>query len=292
MVMNHEPRAHSKARKVLIRGLCVLGVILVIAGLWLANRHAAATSANPVASQASDPKDLPVVTPTPTIMAADPDDLVATPSPPPPASPQGDKKSDGPEVKPGDVERIYMPSNNPNMVIDAAVQPIISDNPELYPNGTCQNGIEPTLQEPEVYDVFQCMDFAKPSTNADSTVVLAGHSSVGVHTGTVLDTLSCTPSGCGPFSVNQGCQPQQDALEGREVLLKTTTSGNKWLSYTITDVECPEVELTEESKLIRQSLWKPTPGRLLIVTCLWQTETGYETTRNLIVQAEFTKVVK
>lgn len=185
-----------------------------------------------------------------------------------------------------------MPSQTPSMNIDASVQPIIQQNPSI-PRGDCEKIIQPTEVGQAKLGVYQCTNqpFTSPSTNQNSTVVLAGHQSVDHYWNTVFDHLSCTSSGCGPYSQSEGCNIQKAALKNRPVYLHTQQSGSYWFEYTITDVFCPSKNATQDLSL-KEQLWHPTAGRLLLVTCLEQQGLNYGASNNLIVEANYTRITQ
>ena len=187
-------------------------------------------------------------------------------------------------VSASDVTRIYLPSGDPKMEINTVVRPIIQQDRSI-PDGDCRTVIEPAVSGSSRTGVFQCTNFASPSTRPAGSVVLAGHQSVDHYWNTVFDHLSCTPKGCGPFPQSAGCSPQRRALVGREVFLQTKTSGRYWFAYKVTQVHCPS-KRTDADLAEKEALWKPTAGRLLLVTCLEQQGLNVSASNNLIVQAE------
>lgn len=154
----------------------------------------------------------------------------------------------------GTIEQLYIPAPQAEQTINTPVLPM--------PSG-CQTVIEPPTSGPHVGDVFQCMDFAMPGTNAMTNTVVAGHSSYDLQT--VFNKL----------------YPQGESLVGRQVFVRTDASGSKWLAYQIQHVYQPN-----KSELpAMEELWHPTPGRLILITCMQ--EGDGVSTRNFIVVTQF-----
>lgn len=115
------------------------------------------------------------------------------------------------------------------------------------------------------------MDFALPSTDSSSLTIIAGHSAPSFET--VFNRL----------------YPQGKKLVGREVLLRTQTSGSHWLVYRIQSVDTPlKTELP-----YRADIWgdgsTSTAGRLILVTCLQNADRS-PSTHNFIAVAQFVEV--
>ena len=181
-------------------------------------------------------------------------------------------------IAPGKVQQIYIPSQHKLMVVNAPVAAMPT---------SCKQVIDPPRDD-RFRGVFQCTDFADAGTTSSGTVVLAGHSSSNHAYNTMFDHLSCTATSCGATTVAEGCNVEQSTLPGREVDLRTDTSGTHWLVYRVTDVYCPSKD-TSTDIATKKQLWKATPGRLLLVTCLEQANTSYSAD-NLIAVAEFVGV--
>jgi Sortase domain len=146
-------------------------------------------------------------------------------------------------IAPGDVKQLYIPATDPNLAIDTPVAPMPTN---------CSVIINPPQStRAEALSVYQCMDFSAPGTDALGTTVLAGHSSLAHSWNTVFDHL----------------QQWGDSIIGRTVYLRTTTSQGHWLLYKVTNVYRPS-KSTGADNAVKQEIWKPTPGRLLLVTCL------------------------
>ena len=117
-----------------------------------------------------------------------------------------------PTIKPSRVTQIFVPATEPSYVINNGVTELNS----------CMPQIDPPLDGKGIGSVYECMDFARPGTSSQGLSILAGHSSCRVDT--VFNRLN----------------EQGDTLIGREVLLKTETSGNKWLVYQINAAYKPD----------------------------------------------------
>lgn len=156
------------------------------------------------------------------------------------------------------VQQLYIPAPDPSMVID---------DPVLAMPSNCRRVIEPPLDGPDIAKVFQCMDFAMPGTDTADNVVVAGHSSHYVTT-----------------TFNKLYQ-QGASLTGRYVYVRTAASGSQWLRYVVQNVYEP----LKTDLPYQEQIWKPTPGRLILVTCLQ--EDGLEkSVKNFIVVAQFDSV--
>lgn len=161
-------------------------------------------------------------------------------------------------IQPGKVTELYIPSDNPSLVINTGVLQMPSD---------CKSVIEPPIGTPDQGEVFQCGDFAMPSTSTDQNVLLAGHSSHGLDT--VFNRL----------------YPQGESMVDRQVFLRTTTSNEQWLEYRVSAVYEP----SKPDLPYMGEVWEPTPGRLILVTCL-QEDGLWSSERNFIVIADFVGV--
>lgn len=159
------------------------------------------------------------------------------------------------------VTQIFIPSENANLEINNGVLPL--DN--------CRSGIQPPLDGYHIGAVFGCTDYEYPSTSSTSLSVLAGHSSCLVDT--VFNRLN----------------RQLESLIGREIWVKTQTSGDKWLVYQIeTTYEPPKDELSS-MEVIWGSPRVSTAGKLALITCLLGDCEG-GSTNNLVVMARFTDI--
>lgn len=156
-------------------------------------------------------------------------------------------------ITPAAIRQLYIPSTDPTKVIDV---------PVLAMPSSCLTVIEPPMSGPHVGDVFQCMDFAMPGTNAQSNAVLAGHSSYDLPT--VFNKL----------------YPQGESLVGRQVLVRTEASGSQWLDYQIQNVYQP----TKDKLPYMEEVWRSTPGRLILITC--EQEGNGVSTHNFVVVAQ------
>ncbi len=165
-------------------------------------------------------------------------------------------------VKPSAVTQLYVPSVNERLVINNQVLPMPS---------SCKTVIQPPLSGSHVGSVFQCVDYAMPGSPATGTTVLAGHSSLRI--ATVFNKLYL----------------QGKSLVGRQVLLKTKTSGRLWLDYTISAVYMPlKTDLPYMGEIWGDGS-ASSRGRLVLVTCFQDASTG-DSNKNFIVVASFAGV--
>jgi hypothetical protein len=157
--------------------------------------------------------------------------------------------------------QVYIPSSNPDLVIDTSVEAL----------GGCRSLIDPPRNGPHVGDVFGCTDFAQPGTSSPDLAVLAGHSS------TNLDT-----------AFNR-LYRQGSALTGQTVYVRTEDSGDRWLAYRVEHTDTPQ----QDELPYLTSVWggdgSSTAGRLVLVTCQ-QNEDGAPATANFVAVAQFAGV--
>lgn len=153
-----------------------------------------------------------------------------------------------------EVKQLYVPSAGIN-------------TPILPMPSSCQTVIDPPRDVESFDKVYQCMDFAMPGTDTKTNVVIAGHSSNYVDT--VFNKL----------------YTQGNSLLHHDVFIRTKASGKAWLRYSIRAVYEPE-----KSQLPYMSeVWQPTPGRLILVTCLQEPNQPYSV-KNFIVVAQLVGV--
>ena len=161
-------------------------------------------------------------------------------------------------IGPSRATQVFIPADDPDLVINNGVSDLASCMPE----------IEPPLDGSRIGAIYECMDFALPSSSSPSLSILAGHSSCRVDT--VFNRL------------NQ----QKQSLINREVSIKTEASGDKWLVYRIeATYEPTKAELPYVDK-IWGSAEVPTAGRLVLVTCLLNADCS-RSTHNFIAVAQF-----
>lgn len=154
--------------------------------------------------------------------------------------------------------QVYIPSSNPDLVIDTSVEAL----------GGCRSVIDPPRTGSHVGGVFGCTDFAQPGTSSPDLAVLAGHSS------TNLDT-----------AFNR-LHRQGSALTGQTVYVRTEDSGDRWLAYRVEHTDTPQ----QDELLYLTSVWggdgSSTAGRLVLVTCQ-QNEDRTPATANIVAVAQF-----
>lgn len=138
--------------------------------------------------------------------------------------------------------QIYLPNGDKKLVISTPVLPL----------DRCRTIIDPPRKGKAFGGVYGCTDFDQPASASPDLTVIAGHSSKDVDT--AFNRLYV----------------QGDNLVGQEVYLKTKASGDRWLTYRINAVHVPK----KTDLPYREDIWgapgKPTPGRLVIVTCRQQ----------------------
>lgn len=281
--IRHRARSKPKRRFMVISIAVVLfGVACIVAALVLnaTTGFASAAASAPVPKIHKVPTATRSTTPTPT----------PTPTP---------------SIAPGNVTALYLPPVSAAAAdtgISTNVQPMVQQGSSIA-TGDCPNIIEPTEASIAVErTVYQCVTnsanpnsgYVSPSTNITGMVVLAGHSSVNRNWQTAFDNLSCTATGCGPYPPAQACSVEQGqgGLIGRMVYLKTATSGNSWFSYKVTAVECPTKATTPQNTALKQAIWTPTDGKLLLVTCLEQVGYNKGAISNLFVIAQYQEVTQ
>ncbi|MDQ5982674.1 MAG: hypothetical protein QG549_671 [Patescibacteria group bacterium] len=159
------------------------------------------------------------------------------------------------------VTQIFLPSEDSNLEINNGVLPL--DN--------CRSGIVPPLDGEYIGAVFGCTDYEYPSTSSTSLSVLAGHSSCLVDT--VFNRLN----------------RQLESLVGREIWVKTQTSGDKWLVYQIESTFEPPKDELSSMEVIWGSPRVSTAGKLALITCLLG-DCGGVSTNNLVVMSRFTGI--
>lgn len=164
-------------------------------------------------------------------------------------------------IDPSRVTQLFVPALDPHLVI----------NNEVFGLDSCRPQIEPPLDGVGIGRVYECMDFALPSTSSPSLSVLAGHSSCRVDT--VFNRLN-----------EQGA-----SLVDREVWIKTEKSGDKWLVYKVTATYQPTKDELPYMDTIWGSSEVSTAGRLVLVTCLLNADCS-KSTHNFIVVAQFTGI--
>lgn len=191
-------------------------------------------------SEASLPKALPQ--PTMQTVPTTPPTSSATPTPTPTPTPI--------VIPTGQVTQIYLPSTDPSLTIDA---------PVLQMPTACKSVIQPPEEGPDKLKVFQCGDFAMAGTDSPGNVIITGHTSaLPQYDGAVLNKLRAQVDDKDPGKL----------LVGREVFLRTTTSGANWLAYKITAVVTP----SKSDLPYDTAVWTDVPGGLRIVTCLSQAD--------------------
>lgn len=249
----------------------VAGLLVVLVAAWsMVQQNAALNAPLPGPSVQAVPS---LTTATPSATTNKP---TTTPTPSVVTSTQQPKPL---EIESSPVLQIYMPSTHKLMVIDAPVAQMPT---------SCKKEIDPPRDISRRRGVFQCGDFASAGTNSTGMTVLPGHSSVDQQWNTVFDKLSCTATSCARTTVAEHCSVQRSTLVGRLVYLRTVASGKHWLVYRVTDVFCPSQTIGKDNN-VNAKVWKPTPGGLLLITCLEQAN-QHGSTNSLFVKAQYVEV--
>ena len=116
--------------------------------------------------------------------------------------------------------------------------------------------------------------YVLPSTDQEDVAVMAGHA--GARVPGVFDDVF--DSVAGEFAVKPG----------DELRVRTVESGDKWLVYEATDFHSP----TKEELAVDDEMWgeEPTPGRLLLLTCLQPADFDQPALHNAVVGYQFVGV--
>ena len=116
--------------------------------------------------------------------------------------------------------------------------------------------------------------YVLPSTDQEDVAVLAGHANTRIPG--VFDDVYDSVNG--EFAVKLG----------DELRVRTEASGSKWLVYKATDFHSP----TKEDLAVDDAVWgtEPTPGRLLLLTCLRAVEPDAPALHNAVVGYQFDRV--
>ena len=158
-------------------------------------------------------------------------------------------------IEPSAPVGIFIPSDDPDLVISTEVKPM----------EPCQELIDPPRGS-GVGDIYYCTDFAMPGTDSEGKTVIAGHASQKVDTW--LNRL----------------QVQGDSMLGRQILLQTASSDQRWLEYIVTGVYQPAKEELPYMTEVWGAPGESTSGRVVVVTCL--IDGSGTITHNYVVVAE------
>ncbi|MFC3848553.1 sortase domain-bontaining protein [Corynebacterium hansenii] len=116
--------------------------------------------------------------------------------------------------------------------------------------------------------------YVLPSTDQKDVAVMAGHANTRIP---------------GVFDDVFDAEKQEFNVKiGDELRVRTKASGSKWLVYKATDFHTP----TKEDLAIDDEVWgsEPTPGRLLLLTCLRAAEPDAPALHNAVVGYQFDRV--
>lgn len=106
-----------------------------------------------------------------------------------------------------------------------------------------------------------------PGTDAGDIVVVAGHTGAGVDA--VFNKLY------------DGKAERHTVAEGDTLFVRTETSGDDWLKYTVTDLHDPD----KGALATNTEIWGtgPMPGRLLTISCIQPANLLADSVRNAVV---------
>lgn len=159
------------------------------------------------------------------------------------------------DVAPSPPVELFVPSDNPDLEISTAVTPMPTE---------CREIIDPPRDSDGIAGVYSCGDFDQPGTSTEGLAILAGHAAAGIDT-----------------EFNRLYQ-RGDSLRGQEVFVKTETSGDHWLEYSVDEVFTPD----KNELPYMEEVWAgDTAGRLVMVTCF--VEPDGSSTRNYVAVLQF-----
>lgn len=149
------------------------------------------------------------------------------------------------------------------------VEPVVQ---ELCP--MTDRGLDPLHMMDVCFYTADDKPYVLPSTDQEDVAVLAGHANTRIPG--VFDDVYDSVNG--EFAVKLG----------DELRVRTEASGSKWLVYKATDFHSP----TKEDLAVDDAVWgtEPTPGRLLLLTCLRAVEPDAPALHNAVVGYQFDRV--
>ena len=214
-------------------------------------------STSPARTRALRPAIIAALAAVPLLLTACGPDLPA-----PPGSP-----GEGEEV-----EQVAIEESMPVVLTMPALglsEPVVED---LCP--MTDRGLDPVHLMDICFYTADDKPYVLPSTDQEDVAVLAGHANTRIP---------------GVFDDVYDSQKQEFNVKlGDELRVRTEASGSKWLVYKATDFHSP----TKEDLAVDDDVWgtDPTPGRLLLLTCLRASEPGQPALHNAVVGYQFDRV--
>lgn len=135
-------------------------------------------------------------------------------------------------------------------------------------------GIDPVGMMDVCFYTAADRPFVLPSTDQEDVAVMAGHA--GSYTPGIFDDVYDAENDT--FAVD----------EGDELRVRTEASGDKWLVYKAADFHTP----SKRDLAVDDDIWgtEPTPGRLLLLTCLQPADFSLPALDNAVVGYQFSHV--
>lgn len=138
---------------------------------------------------------------------------------------------------------------------------------------TCGSTIPYPTSGPNVWKAFYCDDYALPGTNMPHYGIITGHSTKSDQTDTIMNRLLA----------------QSSTIVGKEILIKTKTSGNRWLAFRFTAVYSVDKKYLGDATELWGDSATSTAGRIVFLTC-GQSRFGQNPDDNIGFVAEFVGV--
>lgn len=191
-------------------------------------------------------------------------------SPPSPASPGAGDTGEAGEV--GEIDQVAIEASMPVEISMPGLglsEPVVD---ELCP--MTAYGVDPVQLMDVCFYTADDKPYVLPSTDQEDVAVLAGHANT--QPPAVFD------------DVYDSVKREFNVKLGDELRVRTEASGSKWLVYKATDFHTPEkVDLAGDD-----DVWgtEPTPGRLLLLTCLRASTPNEPVLHNAVVGYQFDRV--
>ena len=191
-------------------------------------------------------------------------------SPPSPASPGAGEAGEAGEV--GEIDQVAIEASMPVEISVPGLglsEPVVD---ELCP--MTAYGVDPVQLMDVCFYTADDKPYVLPSTDQEDVAVLAGHANT--QPPAVFD------------DVYDSVKQEFNVKLGDELRVRTEASGSKWLVYKATDFHTPEkVDLA-----VDDDVWgtEPTPGRLLLLTCLRASTPNEPVLNNAVVGYQFDRV--
>lgn len=187
-----------------------------------------------------------------------------------PASPDAGEAGEAGEV--GEIDQGAIEASMPVEISMPGLglsEPVVED---LCP--MTDRGLDPVHLMDICFYTADDKPYVLPSTDQEDVAVLAGHANTRIS---------------GVFDDVYDSRKQEFNVKlGDELRVRTEASGSKWLVYKATDFHSP----TKEDLAVDDDVWgtDPTPGRLLLLTCLRASEPGQPALHNAVVGYQFDRV--